>query len=283
MAVHGIDHHVPDLEEAALVDILIVINCNYHHLIYFDMAVTLGGATFVFNGNKYDYCFRESIRNLQALCDQVCVVVIKSDDGTEEAVREILDEKTKLIVMDDTIWNLLTGKERLSHFSNVAIANLDTDFIYYQQADEVLHEDSFRWIREAIENGAEAFLIRRFNLWNDPYHYLPDSIENQPCSTRVIRLAKSGYRCIGDAESLDAQAVDWSLAIFQYHLGFVRDRKIMKAKVIHMQEGVFQTPHDSRLDVADEFRPLDYFKREDLAPIPLPLPKHVEEWAKQRL
>lgn len=247
------------------------------------MAQSLGGATFVFNGNKFDYCFRESIINLQALCDQVCVVVIKSDDGTEEAVREILDSKTKLIVLDDTIWNLLSGKERLSHFSNIAIANLDTDYVYYQQADEVTHEESFAWIREAMVGGGDAYLIRRFNLWNDPYHYLPDSVVNQPCSTRVIRLAKRQYRCIGDAESIDAQAADLSLAIFQFHLGFVRDRKIMKAKVVHMQEQVFETPHDHRLDVADEFIPLDYFRREDLAPIPLPLPKHVEEWAKKRL
>lgn len=283
MAIRHLDDPLYVLSEAEVARQFAYFKCYLNLFIYINMASSLGGATFIFNGNRFDYCFRECILNLQELCDQVCVVVIKSDDGTEEAVREILDSKTKLIVLDDTIWNLLSGKERLSHFSNIAIANLDTDYVWYQQADEVTSELSFDYIRASLNLAREAFLISRLNLWNDAYHYLPpETVHNQPCSTQVIRLAKSKYRCIGDAESIDAQAIPM-LGIYIFHLGFVRDRKIMKSKVIHMQEQVFETPHDSRLDVADEFRPLDYFKREDLAPIPIPLPKHVEEWAKKRL
>jgi len=39
----------------------------------------------------------------------------------------------------------------------------------------------------------------------------------------------------------------------------VRKKDIMKAKLVNMQEQIFQTPHDARLDVADVFRPMDYF------------------------
>lgn len=242
----------------------------------------LGATTFIRDGIKYDYNFRETIACLQALADQVVVCVVRTGDGTLEAVRSIADHKTKVIVMDDDLWHQTNGKERLSWFSNVAIANLDTEWNLYVQADEVVHEDGFDKIREAIEMPYEAFLIRRLNLWNTPYQYLTCDLERQPCSTHVIRLAKSKYRCVGDAESLDAPAVSIS-GIDLFHMGFVRRRDVMKSKVIHMQEGVFETPHDSRLDEDPEFNPMRYFSRDDLSPIPMPLPKYVEQWARERL
>lgn len=245
--------------------------------------MTLGGATFVFNGVKYDYCFEESIRCLQDLCDQVVVCVIRSDDGTLERCKALIDSKTKLIVLDDELWFKTSGKERLSYFSNIAISNLDTDWVYYQQADEVLHELSFEQVRSAINSpDHEGYFTVRLNLWNDPYHFLTCPLDRQPCSTHVIRLAKSQYRCVGDGESLDVPNVIDPVGMM-FHMGFVRKRDVMKEKVIHMQEGVFQTPHDARLDEDPEFNPMRYFSKEDLSPIMSTLPRYVENWGMERL
>jgi hypothetical protein len=65
-------------------------------------------------------------------------------------------------------------------------------------------------------------------------------------------------------------------------MGFVRSKFIMKNKVIHMQERVFETPHDSKLDGSDVFDWRRWFSDEDLSPIEEDLPIFVQQWAKER-
>lgn len=249
--------------------------------------MTVGGAIFIKDGFKYDYNFMEAISSM-SFCDQVVICVVAGDDGTYEAVKRLERfPQYRVIVIDDTMWNLLKGKERLNYFSNIAIANLETDWVLYVQADEVLHEDSIPFIRQAItRDNVNGFMCTRYNLWNTPYHYLTCPLDRQPCSTSVIRLARSHFRTYGDAESI---AIDGFLSnefcpkIEIFHMGFVRKRSVMKAKIINMQENIFETPHDSRLDEDKEFNPMRYFSKEDLSPIPKPLPKAVQQWAKERL
>lgn len=245
---------------------------------------SLGGATFIYNGRKFDYNHIETIQCLKELCDEVVVCAIPSDDGTIEDIRPLLDSKTRLILVDEELWNATHGKERLSYFSNIAIANLKTDYVIYCQADEVIHQDSFPFIRKAISTGQEAFMCTRLNLWRDPYSMLNVQGSRNPCSPQVIRLAKSNYRCIGDAESLGAVcSMEFVKDILIYHCGFVRKREVMKPKIINMQQKVFDmADYDKRLDAHELFEPMDYFEPHELVPIPKPLPKWIQKWCAER-
>lgn len=50
-----------------------------------------------------------------------------------------------------------------------------------------------------------------------------------------------------------------------------------------MQNEVFQTPHDHRLDAMGErFNPWINFSREDVSPIQKPLPLLIQKWASDR-
>lgn len=240
---------------------------------------SLGGALFVYNGVKFDYCFEEAIESLMDLCDKVCIVVVKSDDGTEEKVRAM--NPNKLIVVDEELWNATHGKYKLSYFSNMAIANLDTDYVYYGQADECTHPDSFKYIRKAIEEDKDAYMCTRYNLWRDPFTMLNVEGSRNPCSPQVIRLAKRQYRCVDDAESIGVPSVsfDYVKEIEIFHLGFVRYPDVMKKKVRHMQESVFEMDYDKRIDEYEVFNPMQYFNEEDLKPVPKGLPKYVQQWA----
>lgn len=51
---------------------------------------TLGGSIFVRNAIKYDYCIKESIACLAALCDEVFILDCQSDDGTTEMLAEYI-------------------------------------------------------------------------------------------------------------------------------------------------------------------------------------------------
>jgi hypothetical protein len=247
---------------------------------------TLAGIMFVMDGNKYDYNFRENFMSMQSFCDEVVICVIPTEDGTYEdllALKSVFTN-TKIIVVDKELWNATSGKERLSYFSNIAIANVSTTHIISIQADEIITTESIPYIRQAINDNADGFMIRRINLWGNPFTEL--IAPNQPCSTEVIRLAKKEARCVGDAESLSVPNVNFDYVdkITILHLGFVRKREVMKSKIINMQTGVFQmSDYDKRLDRSEIFDPYDgYFNSEDLIPLKKPLPKYIRQWVKDR-
>lgn len=252
--------------------------------------MTLGGSIFVRNGVMYDYCFKESILSLLEFCDRVSCVVVEGEDETETIVRQLESENKKLIVtyLPQQEWDNQQGKaqSKLCYFTDIAISKLDTDYNFYQQADEILHENSYSKVREVIESNAPAYFCSRINLWKSPYLRLDVPQNRKPCSTEIIRLAKTEYRSYGDAESLAVPTADESCVndIKMYHMGFVRKREVMKAKVINMQEGVFEMAnHDIKLDGSDIFQPELWFDDNDLKLIDEPLPLLIQNWAKERL
>jgi len=253
--------------------------------------MTLGGSIFVRNGVKYDYCFKESILSLLEFCDKVSCVVVEGEDDTEEIVREIDSANKNLIVtyLPKEEWDAQQGKaqSKLCYFTDIAISKLDTDYNFYQQADEILHEKYYDKVREVINSKEPAYFCTRINLWKSPYMQLNVPQNRKPCSSEIIRLAKTGFRSYGDAESLAVPTADYSCVgdIKMYHMGFVRKRDIMKAKVINMQEGVFEmSSHDVKLDGSDIFQPDLWFDpKTDLIPIDEPLPAIIQQWAKERI
>lgn len=247
------------------------------------MSKTLGGTIFVRNAIEYDYCILEAIQCLKELCDEVVVVECGSDDGTAEMLTKIVDEKTIVINLDKSEWFSRHGREKLAYFTNMAIGCLTTDYNINLQADEIIHEKSFLAIREAINTAGEAFYCTRKNLWKDCNHVLDVSHEKKPCSTEIIRLAKTNYKSVGDGESLEAPAsTDFIKEIVIWHYGFVRKKEVMKAKIMNMQDGVFEIPHDPKLDNMEVFDWSAWFSEEDLKPIKEEHPKFIQTWKSTR-
>lgn len=248
------------------------------------MSNSLGGSMFIYNGISQDYCFQESIKCLEECCDKVIVVDAGSTDGTAEALTDT--EKTKIIRLPNIMWQLKHGKEKLSYFSNIAHSLLDTDFLFYLQSDEILHESCYDTLRNAIELDQSGYICKRINLWASPYLRLDVPHNRKPCSTEIIRLAKSGAMSYDDAESLIVPGhvyADLSEQLRIYHMGFVRKREVHVHKITHMQSEVFQTTPDAKLKGMDIFDPYQWFSKDDLKPIEEPLPLLIQAWAKKRV
>lgn len=248
--------------------------------------MTLGGSTFVYNGIKQDYCFIETLNCLYDLCDYVAIAY-GGTDGTVKAVEDWASNKLNIIKIwfSEDHWHSKKGREKLSYFSNLAIEALPTDWNFYLQSDEILHENSFSSVRAAILSNTHAHLVTRYNLWGSPYTMLNVVQERKPCSTEVIRLAHSQYRCVGDAESLGVMRVsgDYLNDIRIYHMGFVRDSVKHLDKIRHIQDDIFLIDHDKRIDGMEKFDPWKFFTPEDVIPIPQEgLPKYIKQWAYDR-
>ena len=250
----------------------------------------LAGVLFVYNGNKFDYCYMEAVECLCQFCDHVIVVAGGIDNTFEDLKNKytFTNNDVTLIRITEYEWQQQTGKEKLNWFTNVGIfaaEQLDYNWFFNLQADEILHEKSYDTIRKAIEEKEEGFMCSRINLWKSPYLQLNVSPDRLPCSTNIVRLAKTKYRSYGDAESIAVDNVceKYVNDIRIYHMGFVRDRKIMKDKIIHIQEQVFGVDHDKKLDGLDYFEPDRWFDpQKDLKPIDEPLPLIIQDWAKER-
>jgi glycosyltransferase involved in cell wall biosynthesis len=240
---------------------------------------------FIIDGLKWDYPFEESILSMKEHCDEIVVVDAGSKDGTAQVLKKLEDAKTKVIYLDRAEWEEQKGWQKLNYFSNKAIAELTTEWNFMQQSDEILHQNCYKAVRDAIDSGkANGYSCARFNLWASPYKMLNVVGNRNPCSTKVVRLAKSQYMTYGDAESIACDDVsnDYTNQIRLYHMGFVRSKEVHAEKIRNMQANVFQVTPDAKLDGMTTFAPYKWFSEDDLIPIPEPLPRIIQDWARQR-
>lgn len=249
------------------------------------MNKKLGGTQLILDGVKFDYPFMESIASLKEFCDEIVICHVLSDDGTTKAVRAMEDEKTKVIYIEREEWDSMHGWAKLNYFTNKAIAELTSEWHFSQQADEVVLESCYPAIREAIEYGDnEAYLISRINLWSSPFTALNVQGNRNPCSTQIVRLAKSKYMTGGDAESIFAPASTAYLnKIRLYHFGFVRKKEVHCDKIRNMQANIFEVGVDAKLEGMEVFDPTKWFLDSDLEPLKEPLPRIMQKWALERM
>src|SRR5687767_6701762 len=103
------------------------------------MKVT--GFSFIKNAVKFQYPIVEALQSILPLCDEIVVAVGDSEDNTRELVAGIHPQKIKII---DTVWEEEFKKEgrTLAVETDKAFQAIsaDSDWCFYIQGDEVLHE-----------------------------------------------------------------------------------------------------------------------------------------------
>jgi hypothetical protein len=159
----------------------------------------VSGFTIVRNGVRFAYPFEESMRSLLPLVEKLHVGVGRSDDDTLERIRAIGSPKIHVF---ETEWDLdnREGGRVLSEQTNLALDRCDGDWCFYLQADEVLHEDDYDRIWNAMERhlGNERIL----GLWFDYLHFKGDYRLREALGYRTsVRIIRGGspIRSIRDA------------------------------------------------------------------------------------
>lgn len=256
---------------------------------------TLGGSMFIRNAIQFDYCVVEALDSLCAVCDEAVILDCNSTDGTLDLLSDLQKRQPKLKVITGGNWECSEKFDRLRILADVAKSYLTTDWHFMLQADEVIHEASFRTIRKAIEHPTHrAYMIRRCNLWGDLNHYLRYDLpqEHKPVSDEVIRLATIDCTAYGDAEVLQCnpdfmgREVD---NIVIYHYGFVRRDANMIDKTLSMQSwfwGAESKPDQKVVEMSKKDNPRFEWEtlktREMLSPLPMPHPIFARKWAEER-
>lgn len=196
---------------------------------HFIMKVS--GFTFIRNAIKYDYPIREAILSILPLCDEVVVAVGNSDDGTLDMIKDLPSDKIRII---ETTWDdtLRTGGRVLAVETDKAFNAIspDSDWAFYIQGDEVMHEKYIDTVREAMvrykdQKEVEGLLFHYLHFYGS-YDYVGESLRWYRREIRIVRNDKKifSYR---DAQGfrkkpndkLNVKLID----AYIYHYGYVRD------------------------------------------------------------
>lgn len=197
----------------------------------------VSGFTFVRNAVKYDYPVVESIQSLLPLVDEYIVCAGNSEDTTLELIQNINSPKIKIVhsVWDDS---LREGGKVLAVETDKAkaAAASDSDWLFYLQGDECIHEKDYETIRNAMhtyknDKRVEGLLFRYVHFYGS-YQYTGDSrrwynheiriIKNDP----AIKSWKDAQGFRKNEKKLNVKTID----AFIYHYGWVKDPRLQKAK-----------------------------------------------------
>ena len=100
----------------------------------------VSGFTIARNVVRADYPIKEAVMSILPLCHEVVIAVGKSEDETLEYIKSWNIDKIKII---ETVWDdsRREGGRVLADETNKAMAatSPDSDWLFYIQADEVIH------------------------------------------------------------------------------------------------------------------------------------------------
>ena len=192
-------------------------------------SMKVSGFTFIRNAVNNDYQVVEAITSILPICDEFVVAVGKSEDGTRLLIENINSSKIKII---DTIWDddLREGGKVFAIETNKALdaISANTDWAFYIQGDEVVHEKYLPLIKKEMEenlghSNIEGLLFKYIHFYGS-YDFYGDTRRWYRREIRVIKNIK-GMRSYRDAQGfrLDDRKIQVKLIdAYIYHYGWAR-------------------------------------------------------------
>ncbi|HCM76903.1 MAG TPA: glycosyl transferase [Cytophagales bacterium] len=198
----------------------------------------VSGFTFVRNAVQYDYPVVEAITSILPLCDEFVVAVGNSTDATRELIQSIDSPKIKIL---DTVWDdsLREGGQTFALETNKAFSSIspDSDWAFYIQADEVVHEKYHDAISQALrkykdDKSVEGLLFNYLHFYGS-YDYVGDAYRWYRREVRIIKNDHSitSYKdAQGFRKRPNIKIKAKLINAYVYHYGWVRDPRKMQGK-----------------------------------------------------
>ncbi|MGM0579329.1 MAG: hypothetical protein ACQETL_01525 [Bacteroidota bacterium] len=230
----------------------------------------ISGFTMVKNAGKLYYPIKESIASILDLVDEFVVALgdCDSDDNTRELILSIGSPKIKII---DTVWDTEKyprGMEN-AHQTDIAKEACSGDWLFYLQADELVHEKYHSEIVKSCneylnDERVEGFLFKYIHFWGDYNHYQHEH-GWYPWEIRIVRNKKDihswksaqSFRRIPNFDGLNYRVKEGTyklgvkkLDAYIYHYGWVRPPKLMTKKSASLSR-----IHSNKVDEMDFEQP----------------------------
>lgn len=226
----------------------------------------ISGFTFVRDAVKLDYPIVESITSALPIVDEYIVNVGDCTDNTLEVIRNIGDPRIKIVQTD---WNpdrFVAGATNADQ-TNIALDHCSSPWCLYLQADEVIHEQDFSRITDAIRkydqrDDVDGLLFHYNHFWGD-YRRVHRGHNWYERDIRVVRN-NPDIRSWKSAQSFRKNGRKLRVAdcnAWIYHYGWVRHPSVMKRKTIALDslhhDEAWVREHHSDPGIPWDYGPLD--------------------------
>lgn len=199
----------------------------------------ISGLTIIRNALSNGYTICEVLANLRLISDEIVVCDGFSDDGTFEYLQTVPDIK---LYQDN--WNLNSqhGFE-FTRITELGLSRCTGDYVFYLQADEVMHDEDVKRLPGLIEGYNSINLSFRHIRYD--FKYCLDWSGNR-CYSKAIRFFKNNvdiypyydaYTFSGDVHPM------LNSDIIVYHVGYVFLKNILQKMVNHAD--FFYTDHSA--------------------------------------
>jgi hypothetical protein len=231
------------------------------------MKVT--GFSFIRNAVKYDYPIVEAITSILPVCDEFVLAIGNSDDDTVALIEAINSPKIKII---HTIWDdsLREGGKVLAVETNKALAEVskDSDWAFYIQGDEVVHEKYLDNIQNAMlkwkdDKKVQGLLFKYLHFYG-AYKYVGNSRKWYRNEIRIIRpniqafsyKDAQGFRIFPN-QKLKVKPID----AYIYHYGWVKPPLKQTEKIVNFHRLWHKSEHlqTGNFDYENHFDALKIF------------------------
>ncbi|HUH34112.1 MAG TPA: hypothetical protein VLZ28_09160 [Daejeonella sp.] len=189
----------------------------------------VSGFTFIRNAVKNDYSIVEAIQSVLPLCDEFVVAVGDSEDETLQLIEGINSSKIQII---QTVWDtsVRDGGKTFAVETDKAYSAIspDTDWAFYIQGDECIHEKYLPVIKKAMEENldkpeVEGLLLKYLHFYGS-YDFTASSRRWYRNEIRILKYhpAVHSYRDAQgfrkDGRKIKVKPVD----AYVYHYGWVK-------------------------------------------------------------
>jgi len=212
----------------------------------------ISGFTMVKNAEKLYYPLKESILSILPIVDEYIIALgdCDDDDDTLRMIQEINSPKIKIF---NTKWDVKEYAKGsiLAYQTDIAKEQCSGKWLFYLQADEVVHEKDLETIvstckKYSGDNMIEGLLFRYIHFWGDYNHAFTNNHEWYRNEIRIVRnrpeihswrdaqsfrvipnFTKSKYLEKEGTRKLNVARVNAKI----YHYGWVRPPKLMGKKI----------------------------------------------------
>jgi hypothetical protein len=212
----------------------------------------ISGFTMCKNASKLYYPVKASIASILPIVDEFIVAVgdCDEDDDTLEQIKSIDSDKIKII---HTVWDIEKyprGMEN-AHQTDIAKNACNGDWVFYLQADEVVHENDLQKIKDSCvkylkNKNVDGLLFDYLHFYGDYNHFNNGrgwyqneirlvrndkdihSFQSAQSFRRIPNFDGLSYRNKEGTTKLNVVKVDAKI----YHYGWVRPPRFMQKKKI---------------------------------------------------
>jgi glycosyltransferase involved in cell wall biosynthesis len=238
------------------------------------------------NGINQGYPFWESLSSCLPFADEIVISEGNSDDGTAAYLSKFGDKYRSpsldiRIYRDD--WNARpsSGGEVISWITERNMKRCRREWIYYLQADEIVHEGNVDFIKSVASDSAGRFNAVKFYFW----HFLGswNPVKSGAAYHEAIRMFRNTgkIRPVGDAWTFNGEITpvcpSSSVPHPLFHLGWVFPYNCDRKRVSHAR---IYTGHPdyqkSGAEAQERLNTCGYDKGYDMPSDPSGFPKSIE-------